>query len=844
MKGSESKLIKLMQGAGKRFVIPVYQRNYDWKIENCKQLYDDLIIVVRNKRKSHFFGSIVSVHNPDGDNEEYLVIDGQQRLTTVSLLFIAMHNILNAGIIVSNDNDLANKINEEYLIDKWKKDETRIKLKSIKEDSIAYSRLFQDKSDHISVSNITINYEYFYDRIQKREISIDELYDAICCLEIINITLNQDDNPQLIFESLNSTGVALTEGDKIRNFILMGLPTDKQNLYYERYWNKIELCTDYNVSAFVRDYLSVKQQFIPAKSRVYITFKAYVDDNNFDTEELLIDLLDYAKSYEILIKGNTGNTSLDACIYRLNRLETSVTRPFFLEVLRLMNEEQLDINQVDEIFLITENYLFRRTICGLPTNSLNKIFLLLHREIMRFDNSANQYVEKLKYALRSKRENARFPEDKEFREEFSERQVYLMNSKNKIYILERLENYNTAEDKDVYRHFDDGNYSIEHIMPQHLTPAWAESLGSGFEETHEKWLHRLANLTLTAYNSKYSNYPFADKKTMKHGLIDSGLRLNTYFGDVDEWGEQQLEERNHHLMARALEIWNLPETSFRPTVKQMDSVTLDEAEDLTGRKIARFSFKNIEQPVESWVAMYESVLKILHSEDKLILKQLSIARDDDNDLIQYVSRNEADLREPMEIEADLYVEKHSSTSLKISLLRRFFKLYSADPEDLVFYLREDFDSDRNNITSPRSDLLYKYWNYALPYIHESHGKEGSFKNVKQSKDNSVVGSFGIGGFGIYCVANQANARVELILSSHDTKRNREAFDKLYQHKVKVENKLGAKLYWDRGDHQKRSKISIENDNLSVQNESDWQKLASYHATWSKKFYDVLVPYLV
>lgn len=475
MKGSECKFVKYMSGDDKRFVIPVYQRNYDWKMENCKQLYDDLVKIIKTGRRSHFFGSLVSVYNPSGQDEEYLVIDGQQRLTTVSLLFLAMYNLIDQWIIVPADSNLPQKIYKTYLIDQWKPEDTRIKLKPVKNDQTAYKKLFSEKSGHIRESNLTANYEYFYDRIQKQEITIDQLYEAICCLEIINIKLDKDDDPQLIFESLNSTGLDLSEGDKIRNFILMGLPADKQEKYYDAYWNQIEQCTKYDVTSFIRDYLSVKQYSTPQQRKIYATFKDYVDLGNIETEELLGDMLRYAKRYQILLDGKTESKELNGCILRLNRLETTVTRPFFLEVLRLFEERKLTIAQTTEIFRFTETYLFRRSICDLPTNALNKIFLMLHREIMRYDGTDDNYVEKFKYALLSKREKARFPEDVDFVSAFEVKPVYLMNSKNKIYILERFENSGTAEDKDVYRHCDEGTYSIEHIMPQHLTPLGKES---------------------------------------------------------------------------------------------------------------------------------------------------------------------------------------------------------------------------------------------------------------------------------------------------------------------------------------------------------------------------------
>ena len=687
MKGSECRLIEYMEGSKKRFIIPVYQRNYDWKTENCKQLYDDLVKVIKNKRRSHFFGSLVSVYEPSGRNTEFLVIDGQQRLTTVSLLLLAMYNLIKSGIITPKDVYLDKQIYEDFLVDKYQPEETRIKLKPVKNDQKAFGKLFNDASEHIRESNLTTNYNYFYERIQKQEISIDELFDAICRLEIINITLNNEDNPQLIFESLNSTGLDLSEGDKIRNFILMGLPSKEQDEYYDKYWNRIEECTKYDVSSFVRDYLSIKQLAIPSQKKIYISFKDYVDQKSIETEELLKDLLAYAKRYEILLSGGTGNKALDACIYRLNRLETTVTRPFFLEVLRLYDENKLDISELTEIFLITENYLFRRAICDLPTNALNKIFSTLHREITRYEANDEGYLKKFKYALLSKKERARFPDDDEFAERFTDRQVYLMNSKNKIYIMERLENYSTLEDKDVYCHCDDGTYSIEHIMPQHLTPAWIKALGEDYEEIHEMWLHRIANLTLTAYNSKYSNSTFEEKKSMKNGFEDSGIRMNTYIAKKDKWTLAELEERNQYLMGRSLEIWAAPTTTFKPAVKQMDSYTLDDDVSLSGRLIARFSYKNTEQPVSSWVEMFQKVLQILYAEDKSVITKLAASKDDG--LALNFTMNEADFKKTVEIGDGIYVWTNTSTQSKLSVLNRVFKLYDADPSDLVFYLRDE-----------------------------------------------------------------------------------------------------------------------------------------------------------
>lgn len=840
MKGSELRLIEYMEGSKKRFIIPVYQRNYDWKIENCKQLYDDLIQVIKNNSKTHFFGSIVSVYEPSGRNTEFLIIDGQQRLTTMSLLFLALYNLLEEKIIISEDESLKDQIYEDFLVDKYQPQEKRMKLKPIKNDQKAFSKLFNSKDDYIKDSNLTINYSYFYERIQKQEITIDELFDAICRLEIINITLNNEDNPQLIFESLNSTGLDLSEGDKIRNYILMGLPKQKQDEYYEKYWNCIEKCTKYDVSSFIRDYLSVKQLVIPSQKKVYINFKKYVEDSSLKIIEILEDLLSYAKRYNILLCEKTSSKELNSCINRLNRLETTVTRPFFLEVLRLYDENQINLNEVAEAFSITESYLFRRTICDLPTNALNKIFLLLNREIMRYDGTDSNYIEKLKFALLSKKDRARFPNDDDFSLMFTEKPIYQMNSKNKIYILERLENFGTLEDKDIYRHYDEGEYSIEHIMPQHLTPAWIKELGDSYEEIHDTWLHRIANLTLTAYNSKYSNSTFVEKKTMKNGFEDSGIRLNTYVSKKDKWTLAELRDRNDYLLKRALNIWAFPSTNYKPQEKQLDSYTLDdEASFLSGRQIAKFVYKGIEQPVVSWVEMYTKVLRALYLEDKTIITKIALSTDDD--LSIHFSTNKRIFKKCDEIGDNVYVQTNTNTQSKLSVLNRLYKLYGMDPTDLVFYLRDSNDKEAEKGT--RFEIRRRYWGYALKFIKEENFDNKSFDNVNTSKENWINGTFGIGGFAICCIANYDFARVDVYFGKTNANENKIAFDNVMLHKLEIESNLGVNLEWDRGDDVKRSIISYRLENVSIYNENDWLQIAKFHAKWSKKFIDVIVPYL-
>ena len=709
MKGSEAKMTGFMEGADKRFVIPVYQRKYDWKYDNCRQLYEDLKKIVIDGRDSHFFGSIVSSVVPNGSKIEYHIIDGQQRLTTISLLLLAIRNQIANGKVTTSEEKLDEQISQRFLISPWASKDDRIKLRPVKSDRDALVKLFGDEEDFEQGSNLTINYQYFCEMVIKEEIPVADLYAAIGKLEIISITLDQSDNAQLIFESLNSTGLALTEGDKIRNYVLMGLPAQSQTQYYDTYWAKIEKCTGNDVSGFVRDYLSIKQQVTPTISNVYKAFKSYAENVALPMDTLLADLLHYARLFEKLLVCKSGLKSkkLDDCLYRLMRLEIVVTRPFLMEVLRLNQDDKLTVDDVLQIFLITENYLFPRNICEVPTNALNKIFLNLNREILRYDNTADNYVKKFIYALLSKKESGRFPDDTEFTEALAVKQVYQMRGKYKAYLFERFENYGTVETKDVYTHLDNNIYTIEHIMPQHLNPAWIEALGVNAEDIHATWLHRLANLTLTGYNPSLSNNTFAEKRDAKDGGYKvSGLKMNQKIATKQSWGLPELEERNEEMIALATEIWSYPQTDFKPVAKEFDSCTLDdENAELTGRDIVKYSYQNAEQPVSSWADMFEHIIKFLHQKDKSVLASLVYGN---SELVSYVSNDPNKLRSAMKIDENIYIEKNTSTVLKMSLLRRIFALFGADPMDLVFYLKDD-ENKKDSMRLSAIAEIFREW---------------------------------------------------------------------------------------------------------------------------------------
>lgn len=753
-----------------------------------------------------------------------------------------MYNLILEGKIIPEESTLSMRIYEEYLVDKFKPEDKKIKLKPIKNDSDAFRTLFKNDREPIRGSNLTTNYRYFYERIQKNEITIDQLFKAIKSLEVINIKLDNDDNPQLIFESLNSTGLDLSEGDKIRNFILMGQPAEKQENLYENYWDIIEKNTKYQMDLFIRDYLSVKTQSTAPFSKIYINFKDYVENNIIETEELLKDLRKYSEFYNILLWDIPSNEDIKSCIFRLNRLETTVTRPFFLEILRLNKEGILAQDETSEIFHTIENYIFRRTICDLPSNVMNRLMVALHKEIVKLDDTTDNYLEKFKYVLLSKKDKSRFPLDAEFKSSLESKQVYSMNSKNRVYIMERYENFGTREDKSVYEHIDDGIYSIEHIMPQKLTKAWADSLGEDYKQIHDKWLHRLANLTLTAYNSTYSNRTFIEKRDMNKGFRDSGLRMNVKLLSFNEWTERELLTRNTEMLEKAVKIWRYPETEYVPVIKPLDSFTLDDEFDARGLKIAGFSFENIEQPVRSWAEMYTSVTNFLYSEDSTIIDNIAFNEFHKEDFKSFISSDSNSLNNPAMIQNGIYVELNNRTESKLNILRKLFKLYNIENSDLIFSINTDSEDIPEG---SRFQKRIEFWEYALEYLRKANIENGMFENVTPSKDNWINGYFGISRFFISCVANFDSTRVELSFSKTDDSENKRAFDYLYKFKNEIEKNIGTELIWKRYEDKKTKKIYYQINGRGISNRADWNFISEFMAEWSFKLYKHIVePYLI
>lgn len=683
MQGSDSFLLELLSASRRRFIIPVYQRNYDWKKANCEQLYNDLIDVAINGKQTHFFGSIVSYAL---SREEIVLIDGQQRITTVSLILIAIVNAIKSGAVTPDDPVLGEQILEDYIVDKHHKTERKVRLKPFRDDCEAFDNLiYKSEDEYIADSKVTLNYRYFYDRIvNEKAVSVDDLYEAINKLQIIDIQLEpkRGDDPQLIFESLNSTGLDLTESDKIRNFVLMGLSPEVQERFYDSYWNKIEKLSLKELDSFIRHYLTVVTGVIPNIRNIYAAFKQYAKQRD-DIESVLQDMLRYAQAYNKILTCTVGSACANTTVKHLNLLEVTVAHPFLMAYLVYAEENHLPMEETETVLGLIENMIFRRFICELPANVLNKIFAILHKQVIKQKRDTDTYSSVLIYILLNRRAAVLFPNNEDFISNFSTKNIYAMRSRSKQYLFERLENGNSKEVNDIVGYLENNTYSIEHIMPQTLTPAWREALGENYAAIHEQWLHTIANLTLTGYNSNYSNRPFAEKKTMDHGFLKSGLRLNQYIAQYDQWTEKELKERCEHLMKVALEIWPCPTTTFVPEQKEDEVLTL--AEDnaaFTNRDIMYFVFQEEKHTVTNWTDMMWQVAEILYSINPAILYQEASNKKNVWFSTTQASNNYRKLAEKL-----YYCPGSSSTWNKMAILKNLFRLYQFDEDDLSFALQ-------------------------------------------------------------------------------------------------------------------------------------------------------------
>jgi len=590
MKATEAKLLDFLKKSP-QFVIPIYQRTYSWTERECRQLWDDIVRCGASDRiVVHFVGSIVYVESGLSQvthQAPLLVIDGQQRLTSVTLLLAALAKAV--GDAEPFDGFSQRKIRNYYLLNPEETGERHFKLQLSQTDKASLNAIVEGTEQPAQPSQrVTENFAFFESWIRTECVELAVLCRGLAKLVVVDIALTRDqDNPQLIFESMNSTGKELSQADLIRNFILMGLEPDLQSRLYSQFWRPMEM--DFGQEAygthfdgFMRHYLTVRTGEIPNVSEVYDAFKAHARETRTDfsddrahIESLVREIRDYARHFCAMALGIESDPELKAAFQDLRELKVDVAYPLLLELYHDYKTARLSKADLLSSVRLIEAYVFRRAVCAIPTNSMNKTFATFAKGLKK-----DRYLESVQAQFLLLPSYRRFPADDEFHRDLHTRDLY--NFRSRSYWLRLLENFNRRERVAV------DEYSIEHILPQNpdLSAAWIADLGEEWGRIQKTWLHTLGNLTLTAYNSDYSDRPFSEKRDMpsapEKGLRMSPLKLNQGLGALDKWDEEQIRLRADRLADLAVEVWDSPELStevlqtYRPRTAPPTTYSIDD----------------------------------------------------------------------------------------------------------------------------------------------------------------------------------------------------------------------------------------------------------------------------
>ena len=549
MKANEENLLKFLDGK-KQFILPIFQRRYSWEKEQCNQLWDDVLRVGENEDiPSHFLGSIVCIGDGSPTLPKFLIIDGQQRLTTLSLLLSALGRtieIKNSDLRIDGSRIDQDRL-ADYLFNHREDGERRYKQLLTQHDKDTLIQLLENGEFSDQNSLLVENLRFFEDKLKRANLEV--VYRGIEKLMIVDIALDSGaDNPQLIFESLNSTGLRLSQADLIRNYVLMVPDHDLQTRLHQTYWYPMEqrFGTEYakRFNLFIRDYLTLRTGQIPNKGKVYEGFKRYVDDKRHPDalKKEIEEIARYSEHYVRIVLLQEPDQDLRACFKDIKTLDVEVAYPFLLGVYGDYAEKRLQKEEVIEVTRLVESYVFRRTVCDIPRNTLNKTFAGMMGRIDK-----NKYVHSLKIALSRMTGRQLFPLDNDFQRGFQPRNMYDLDTCN--YLLEKLENHERKETVSAK------DFTIEHIMPQTLSDEWQEELGENWIYLHERYLHTIGNLTLTGYNPELSNASFKEKQEITGGFRDSPLRLNASLRKSERWDENAIVKRAAILAEKACTIW-------------------------------------------------------------------------------------------------------------------------------------------------------------------------------------------------------------------------------------------------------------------------------------------------
>lgn len=650
MQAKETKLQDIIEGT-KQYILPLFQRSYSWDKKEWDILWEDLCeLAEMDNPRSHFIGSIVNMPTtsvPEGVSK-YMLIDGQQRITTVFIILSLLRDLANQN----EDKEFAEEINNTLLVNPYKKGNDYFKLMPTQIDRDEFKKLIQNQLDG-SESQIKKAYNYFESKLKRNPIDKNLLKKLITnYLSIVSIVLDNDDNPYLVFESLNAKGRPLTQADLIKNYFFMRIHIDQQNEVYTRYWQPMETRLGEKLTDYIRHYLMMDGSIVK-QNDVYHSLKDKVDQNN--AIEYLKDLSNTSIYYQKLISPeNESDNMIKKYLFRLNRIEVTTAYPLLLNFYKSFASNKITSSQFTELLKLLENYLIRRFVSGLPTNQLNKIFPTVI--ISLNSNYQNQFIDGIKAILPTKG----YPKNSTFRKSILESKLYGggdRSIKTKL-ILETIE-----ESFDHRELVSFNNLTIEHVMPQTLSEWWQNYLGDDWEIVYELQLHNIGNLTLTGYNSELSNDDFPSKKKL---YADSHLEINKYFATVTEWKKNDIEKRAKTLAEIMINIW--------PYFGNDDPEGI-EIQDVTGKTPQVLTIMGQYFSVNNWRDVLENTLNVLADVDPETFDLLI------NEHPNILNRDKSKLRAIRELKNGCYVEVNLSAKSIERFCRQTIEFFDLSSED-------------------------------------------------------------------------------------------------------------------------------------------------------------------
>lgn len=831
MKANELQINNFLQAPNVQFVIPVYQRNYDWTNAECKELLNDIISVETEDRGTHFIGSIVFVHEgtySTSEVKELVIIDGQQRLTTINILYVALYRFAKD----SGKSQDAERLYNMFLTNQYVKNESsKLKLKQTDANSVAFNSILLGTDNRsLPYSNVTENYNFF------RSIITEDNFETILMglnrLIFVEISLERDkDDPQRIFESLNSTGLDLSQSDLIRNYILMDLPPKDQNRIFETIWNPIEEnARDYVkqsslVSEFIRDYLTLRNKKIPNKNKVYAEFKSiYANKKDEDYHQELENIKSLSIHYRKFVNPSTvPDSSIRKELEYINRLEINVAYPFLLQVFEDADNGFLSKEDLLKVLKLVQSYAWRRFIVGLPTNALNKIFMTLYSEV-----DTEEYYESIAKALLKKKGSAKFPSNEDLKTSLKDKDLYNTQPKNRNYMFEMLENHNNRE----YVSTSNEHITIEHIFPKSPSDDWNNHISpEDFFQLKEKYLNTIANLTLSGNNGALSNKSFKEKQQMnvdgnEQGYNYSRLWLNSYLKSIEKWTLSEYEERLNIIYERFLKIWEIPDIEIADTDESEEQNIFD-AESPTHKKLEYFIFENTKIEEEHVAQMYFYVIRRLYEKNMHLLIS-------NQDLFK-ITRETKDFRSAQEVVNGWYIESNIDSNSKFVILKKILALFELEDELLIKYS----SNEENKTESNRFSIRKKYWQQLLPLLCNTN----LFDNVNPSKSYWLSTGAGIGGLAYALIITKSHIRIELDIITSSKEKNKAYFLKLMNSKEAIEQTFGKPLNWLELSDNKMSAVTFKSEDLNLYNDNHWERMNQFFVEHLPKFENAFGPFI-